>query len=429
MKRHSLTLVPLLCACGEPRSELTLQDVEAYLDREVMVSVDDLGDGVARMEIEEAYGLLELDHVDAIGVSRLYIAEEDTSVKDMARLLEDDHRVDFAEPNYLVHTTSVSDPFVSYQWNLSQARVSEAWSYGTGSGITVAVLDTGVQAGGEDGIDRLLDGRDFYYGSSSSQDRVGHGTFVAGTIAQSTDNDIGVAGIAPDVSILPVKVMSDEGYGDISAIANGIVWATDKGAHVINMSLGSPYSSQALEQACAYAYDAGTVLIGATGNEFASSISYPAAYETVIAVGASRYGGSRASYSNYGYGIDILAPGGDLSSDSNNDGYADGILQETIENGSWTYTFWEGTSMAAPHVAAAAALVMDQGVTDPSQVYSILTETAVDMGSNGYDAKYGYGLLDITAAVQLAATGSFDSSDPDTSEADTSDTADQDTSS
>ncbi len=411
-----LAAAPLLllsaCATALDGAAPVLQDVEPYLDREVMLSVADLGDEVAILAVEAEHGLQQLDHNVDISVGR-YALPEQLSVRAAVERLENDHRVNFAEPNYIARAAAVNDPYLGYQWNLSQLGVDQAWDHGTGAGITVAVLDTGVKRSGPDGIGDILSGYDFYSGDGDPTDRQGHGTFVAGTIAQKTDNGTGVAGVAPDASILPVKVMSDQGYGDMNAIVNGITWSTNQGAHVINMSLGSYYSSQSLQQACQYAHDNGVVIVAASGNEYASSVSYPAAYDTVIAVGASRYDGSRAAYSNTGSGLDLLAPGGDLSKDQNGDGYADGILQETIENGSWTYTFWEGTSMAAPHVAAAAALVMAQGVNDPDQVAEILTSTATDVGSYGYDTQSGYGRLDLSAAVALAAGSSTDDSGDD----------------
>jgi serine protease len=403
-------LLSLLAACDTaPQNELSLDDTVPYVDGELLVKFG--GDDADEMHVEDENGLEEADYIDGIGVKRVRIPEGKT-VRSVLAKLREDHRVVYAEPNLLVRRTA--DPYRSYQWNLDELRVPDAHAYGTGAGIIVAVLDTGVKKSGPDGIANLLPGYDFYYGDADPTDKDGHGTFVAGTIAQKTGNNVGVEGVAPGVKLLPVKVMSDDGYGDISAIANGIVWASDQGASVINMSLGSAYPSSTLEDACKYAYDNGTVLVAATGNEYASSVGYPAAYTSVIAVGATGYGGYKAGYSNKGTGIDLMAPGGDMSADKNGDGYADGILQETIEGGSWTYTFWEGTSMATPHVAAAAALIMAQGVTQPADVYSVLTTTAIDRGAAGYDTTYGYGSLDIGAAVAKAAGST--STPPETTE-------------
>lgn len=391
-----------LVACAVDPLAPELADTVPYLDGELLLRVH--GDDVDEMHLDDENGLEEAERIDGIHVRRVFIPEGKT-VRSVIEKLGADHRVEFAEPNLLVRTNA-TDPYVTYQWNLADIGVSNAWTYGTGAGIKVAVLDTGVKPGGPDGIATLLGGYDYYNGDSSPTDGNGHGTFVAGTIAQRTNNGVGVAGVAPGVSILPVKVMGDDGTGDIAAISNGLVYATDQGAKVVNMSLGSAYPSSTLEQACQYAYGKGVTVVAASGNEYASTVGYPAAYNTVIAVGATGFGGTRAPYSNTGSGLDIVAPGGNMEEDKNGDGYADGILQETIENGVWTYTFWEGTSMATPHVAAAAALVIAQGVTDPAKVAQILEGSARDRGSKGYDTSYGYGSLDVGAAVSLARGGS-----------------------
>ncbi|RME28573.1 MAG: peptidase S8, partial [Deltaproteobacteria bacterium] len=403
MTRLSPVVLLALAACttGGEDGAPVLADTEDYLDREVLVSIDDDADGVARARIEERFDLSTIDDIEPIGVAHLLI-HGDEQVHEMADLLESEPEVRFAEPNYIMHatsTTSPNDPYIGYQWNLDQINVRTAWSYGTGSGAVVAVLDTGVAKGGPDGVANLLPGYDFYNGDSDPTDGNGHGTFCAGTIAQNTDNGTGVAGVAPGVSILPVKVLGDNGAGDISSIANGIVWAADQGANVISMSLGGGAATSTMRSAVDYAYGKGVTIVAASGNEYARSVSYPAAYPNVIAVGASRYDGARAAYSNTGSGLDLLAPGGDTSVDQNGDGYADGVLQETVERGQWRYTFWEGTSMATPHVAAAAALVYAQGVHDPAEIRSILDSTARDVGATGYDTETGYGILDVGAAV------------------------------
>ena len=408
MKSLLTLLIPAVitgCQTGSEDLAPVFDDTEAYLDQEVLVSIADQGDGVARMEIEESYGLKTVSSIDDIGVVQLKITDETLRVKEVAALLEDDHRVNFAEPNYLVRgSASVNDTYVGYQWNLDQINAQGAWDYSTGAGAVVAVLDTGVSSG-PDGIANLLSGYDFYNNDADPTDGNGHGTFVSGTINQSTNNNTGVAGIAYGASILPVKVLGDEGYGSVEAISSGIVYAANQGADVINMSLGMGSSSSTLEQAVNYAAGYNVVMVAATGNEFASYLNYPAAYSSVIAVGSSRADSSRPAYSNYGSGIDLLAPGGDLSRDDNGDGYADGVLQETFDRGSWTYTFWEGTSMATPHVAAAAAMLKSMGIDSPDDIYDILVGTATDVGASGYDTQHGYGVLNLEAALASAASG------------------------
>ncbi len=390
------------CAASPDNAPL-LVDTVPYRDGEVLVSV--AGDGVAQMGLEDDYGVAEVDRSDEIAVVRLGFDAE-RPVRDVLAELEGDPRVRFVEPNHLVRGYGLSsDAYVGYQWNLPAVGASEAWGHTTGKGVTVAVIDSGLRTGGPDGITHVGTGWDFYDQDADPKDGNGHGTFVAGTIGQTTNNGTGVAGLAHDATILPIRGLGDDGSGDMAAIANGLVWSVDSGAQVVNMSLGSAYASRTLESACDYAYAHGVTVVAASGNEYATQLSYPAAYESVIAVGAVGRGGNRAGYSNRGTGLDFVAPGGDLSKDEDGDGYADGILQETVEDGAWTYTFWEGTSMAAPHVAAAAALLVADGASGPDEVVELLAATAHDRGAAGYDTSYGYGAIDVGAALAARAGG------------------------
>ena len=389
-----------LIGCGATDHSPILIDVEAYIDNEVLIGVDDGFDGVRLLELRTDFEFNTLGTIDEMGIAHIRL-DGVANVRDTVASLMQDHRVRFAEPNYIYKSSGGGDPYRAYQWNMDQVRAEEANRITDGSGTIVAVLDTGVSSG-PDGIANLLGGWDFYENHSDSSDNDGHGTFVAGTIAQNTGNGEGVAGMAPGASILPVKVMSDQGYGSSEAIANGIVWSVQQGADVINMSLGSAYPSQTIQEACDWAYNKGVVLVAASGNEFSREVNYPAAFDSVIAVGATRLDGTRSGYSNTGRGLELVAPGGDLSRDQDQDGYADGVLQETIEDGRWTYTFWEGTSMASPHVAAAAALLKSIGIDDPAEIRDILAATATDGGRSGYDVAYGDGLINVEAALEYA---------------------------
>ena len=317
--------------------------------------------------------------------------------------------VEYAEPNYYRFLcASPDDPKYNRQWHFPLINLPAAWDVSTGSGVTVAVVDTGVNPFGFDGFgNRILLGYNAILKIPGGIDFRGHGTHVAGTIGQETNNTIGVAGIAYDAKILPVKVMLFLGFGLDSWIIDGIIWAADNGADIINMSLGGSARSQAYEDALRYAYEKGVTIVAAAGNGGSDHIgddrvSYPASSEYVIAVGAVRYDKSLTYYSNYGDDLELVAPGGDRDVDQNGDDHTDGILQETFWflGIGWDYWYATGTSMASPHVAGVAALVQslhpDYG---PDEIRQVLQDTAEDLGDAGWDEMYGHGLVDAHAAV------------------------------
>ncbi len=334
--------------------------------------------------------------------------------------------VEYAEPNFIAKTLEVpNDEFYPFQWHFDNdinggIGMEEAWDFSNGSGVIIAVIDTGVayeyyrqswwrryyQA--PDLADTsFVPGWDFVNGDSHPNDDNSHGTHVAGTLAQSTNNFIGVAGVAHGASLMPLKVLNRYGSGSYADIADAIIWAADNGADVINMSLGGPSPSITLEQALAYAYNQGVTIVAAAGNDEANIVSYPAAYDNyVIAVGATDFNKNLAYYSNYGPSLDIVAPGGDNTADSNNDGYVDGVLQQTFGSSTndWAYYFFQGTSMASPHVAGVAALIISSGAAStPDEVRTALESTADDLGAAGRDDVFGYGLVNAAAALGWTA--------------------------
>ncbi|OQX53079.1 MAG: hypothetical protein B5M48_04035 [Candidatus Omnitrophica bacterium 4484_213] len=323
--------------------------------------------------------------------------------------------VEYAEPNYYVYALMVpNDEYYDYQWHLDNPeyggiQMEKAWDISTGSGVTVAVIDTGVRKGTDLADTCFVSGYDFVNDDSDPIDDNRHGTHVAGTVAQSTNNSIGVAGVAFDACLMPVKVLDSDGSGTYADVAEGIYFAVDNGAKVINLSLGGPEPATYLEEALAYAYSKGVTIVAAAGNDSSPTLSYPAAYDDyVIAVGATQYDENLAPYSNYGPSLDLVAPGGNLDLDQNNDGYGDGVLQQTFRKYGpfirWGYYFFEGTSMAAPHVSGVAALLLANGnATTPDEVRAALQETAEDLGEPGRDNTYGYGLVDAYAALQWTA--------------------------
>jgi serine protease len=295
---------------------------------------------------------------------------------------------------------TVNDEFFNFQWHFPMVQSNQAWDLSNGNGIIVAVLDTGLRLNGVDGISWVVPGTDIVNSDSDPTDGDGHGTHVSGTIAQTTNNLTGVAGLAHGAYIMPVKVLDDNGNGSFADIAEGILYAVNNGASVINMSLGTNArfnirNDQVMDPALDEAYSRGVTIVCASGNDGSrKNVSYPAIYPTTIAVGAVDMQPKVTRYSNRGDGLDIVAPGGDVSADRNNDGYGDGVLQETYINGAWGYWFFEGTSMASPHVAAVVAMLYSYGTANnPDSVYQVLTSTAQDLNESGFDSTSGYGLV------------------------------------
>jgi serine protease len=310
----------------------------------------------------------------------------------------------------------VDDPFYSFQWHFPLVQSNQAWDINNGSGVTVAVLDTGLRTdGAEDGIGCVVPGTDIVNGDNDPTDGDGHGTHVSGTIAQATDNFIGVKGLAHGACIMPVKVLDDNGSGSFADIADGIHYAVDNGALVINMSLGTNArfnirNDLTMDPALDYAYDNGVTVVCASGNDGSrKNVSYPAINSNTIAVGAVDLKSKVTRYSNRGEGLDIVGPGGDNSKDLNGDGYVDGVLQETYINGEWGYWFFDGTSMASPHVAAIAAMLYSSNIAStPDEVYQALTSTAEDLNESGFDNTSGYGLVQAHSALTYDSGGLTD---------------------
>lgn len=302
------------------------------------------------------------------------------------------------------------DPYYANQWHLDQIDMPDAWGREDGAGVVVAVIDTGVAYRDGGGFmrapdlvnTRFVDGWDFVDDDATPDDEHGHGTHCAGTIAQSTNNALGVAGVAPGVSIMPIRVLDRNGAGAWGAIASSIRWAADHGANVISMSLGGGMRSRTVERAIDYAYEHGVTIVAAAGNAGRSTVEYPARHNHVIAVGSVRFDRDLAFYSSYGEGLDVVAPGGDLRVDQNGDGLPDGVLQNTLVGGNpnrFDYLAWQGTSMATPHAAGVAALIVASGVTDPDRVEEILEASATDLNDT---TRFGHGLISASAALDMA---------------------------
>jgi len=309
-----------------------------------------------------------------------------------ARRLAASPLVKVAEPNIIFRAalTNPNDPQYSGQWNLHGefgVRADEAWDIQRGSaGLTLAVIDTGVDYNHEDLLGRRVDGYDYYNGDPDPMDDNGHGTMVAGMACANTDNWLGVAGLDWNARIMPLKALGANGEGSLNSVVNCVYHAANNGADAINMSFTSSAYSQELQEAVEFAHSKGCFMAAAAGNEGDSRIDYPAGLTYVVGVASTDTAGNHSGFSNHNSSVDLAAPG-------------NGIWGPTLNN---QYAKGEGTSEATPHVAGAALLVQAEypGST-PDEVWRRLKDSARDLGSPGYDEYYGWGLVDVNAAMHV----------------------------
>jgi len=328
----------------------------------------------------------------------IYIVEGNKKLLNALKNSKLAKETEYIEPNYVYSAFEVpNDPEYNKQWNLRSINVESAWDETKGSGVTVAVIDTGISQVPDLKDTKFVKGYDFVNDKIDASDDAGHGTHVAGTIAQSTNNGYGVAGIAYEASLMPLKVLAASGGGTVADIAEAIKFAADNNADVINMSLGGPGESQIMEEAIDYAHRKGVFIVAAAGNSNQNSASYPARYPHVIGVSAVDSAGVKAPYSNFGAGVDIAAPGGSENGK---------ILQETIdpETGKAIFEGYQGTSMASPHVAGVAALIKASGAKEPDEILNILKQSARVVQEDPLN-HFGAGHLDASAAVKLTLRG------------------------
>ncbi len=296
----------------------------------------------------------------------------------------------YAEPNYLVSMvdTIPNDGSWGLQYGPAAIRAPQGWDLSTGSSaVTIAIIDSGIDQSHPDLAAKIVPGFDFVNNDSDPQDDNGHGSHVAGIAAASANNGLGIAGISWGARLMPVKVLNAAGNGSYANAALGIIWAADNGAQVINLSFGGTASSATLNAAVLYAYNKGVTIVAAAGNSGSNSILYPARYPEVIAVAATDSTNTRAGFSNYGPEMSVSAPGVSIYS--------------SILGGAYGYK--NGTSMSAPAVSGAAAILAGlPGNNNPATITWELQSTALDLGPPGFDFFYGYGLIQLDEAIQLA---------------------------
>jgi thermitase len=347
----------------------------------------------------EARSLRVSGDIQSIGV--LKVAVESGQELETIAALRQNPNVLYAEPNYIAYALDIipNDPGYGSQWGLPKIKAPAAWDITTGgSDVIIAVVDTGIDLSHPDFscLGKLTSGWDFVNNDAIPNDDFGHGSHVAGIAAACTNNGIGVAGVSWGARLMPVKVLDAYGSGSYERVANGVTYAVDHGADIVNLSLGGIDESSALADAVQYAYDHDVLVVVAAGNcaqgysgspcyGLINPIMYPAAYSTTLAVAATDSNDNWANFSEHHPYVDVAAPGVSIYSTWKNDGYA------------WL----QGTSMATPYVAGLAALVwsLDPSLTH-DQVRAIIQSTADDVWTSGKDDYTGYGRINAGQALQ-----------------------------
>jgi thermitase len=356
-----------------------------YVPGEVLIKVD-VASPLA--ELGAYLNAIDADIISEITeLGIIQVQASGFSVQKLVAEIDSMSGVVYVEPNYrtrLLETTP-NDPGWSNQYGLVNIRAPYGWDLATGSAaVTIAVLDTGVDLSHPDLSAKITSGFDFVENDTDPQDDNGHGTHVAGIAAATTNNSTGVAGASWGAQVMPIKILNRYGSGSYSDLAAAVIWAADHGADVINMSLGGGSPSSILEDAVNYAYARGVVQVAAAGNTGSGYILYPARYTHVIAVGATDANDNRASFSNYGAELDLVAPGVSIYS---------------TRLGS-SYGYRNGTSMSTPYVSGLAAILT--GLSRPYSPDLIAYEmqsTALDLGATGWDTFCGHGLIQMDAAL------------------------------
>ncbi len=386
---------PVLADTGTPPPDtptvepsLTPDPATNFVADEVLVKLDPTVPPESILQPLQERGITPQSQISQLGVTVLKAPAG--QVLEIVAELQTQPGVLYAEPNYIVEAADTIpndvDVFGFQFQDLSNIRAFQGWDLSRGgSSVRIAVVDTGVDQVHEDLVAKIMAGYDFVNGDADPQDDsiTGHGTHVAGIAAAMTNNTIGIAGTSWGARIMPVKVLNAFGNGTIANVSAGIAFAADNGAQVINLSLGTAVNSPTLQAAVDYAYNKNRVLVAAAGNT-SGAVLYPAAYPNVIAVAAVDPTMTRAAFSNFGPELSVSAPGI--------------AIRSTIPGDA--YDQKNGTSMAAGYVSGLAAILVGVSPQSPATIKSAIQNTALDLGAAGKDNFYGWGLIQMDAAIR-----------------------------
>lgn len=389
-QRRNVSIVLALALAGSAGSMAAYgaSDTPAWVPGRILVQPRPGLPEAALEKILKAHGGKSVERIEAIGVHIVQLPPN-ASEKAVAALLSKNKHLKFAEPDMLVKPDAAADdPYFGSAWHLPKIQANTAWDLSSGQGVTIAILDSGVDGNHPDLAPQLTPGWNFYDNNSNTSDVYGHGTLVAGAAAAASNNSIGVASVAGSARIMPVRVTDTSGYGSWSAISKGLTWAADKGARVANLSFNVTGSSTT-QSAAQYMKNKGGLVVVAAGNNSAVQSTVPSS--TMITVSATTSSDVKASWSNWGSYIDVAAPG---------------VSIWTTKRGG-SYGTASGTSMATPVTAGTVGLMMAANpALAAADIEKLLFSSAVDLGSAGYDTYYGYGRINAAAAVQAAAAAS-----------------------